>query len=56
MMSLHANMGGGKKRYTPDEFNPFAAQRKKGSQVQSNEDVAALKQRLMARNRARTTE
>ena len=56
MMSLTANMGGGKKSYSPDDFNPFAAKKNKGKQAKSNEDVVALKKRLMARNKPKPTE
>ena len=52
MMSLHANLAGGKKRYSPDDFNPFAGKRSKGNQVQSKEDIAKLKEQIAARNKA----
>lgn len=51
MMSLHANLSGGKRRFSPDDFNPFAKKRQEESVPDSGAEVLALKERIAARNR-----
>lgn len=54
MMSLHANMSGSKKKFKPEDFNPFAKQTKGGT-VSSKEDVTALREKILARGKPKNT-
>lgn len=47
-LTAQANAGKGQ-RLSPDDFNPYAANKKRNLGVQSNDDVIALRERVMSR-------